>query len=414
MKSKVKRDRLRNNWVFATALAVLLVGTSAHALRAQASDCASLNKWSQWTQGHLRGFNVFAEHADPTWETNGPLHWPYSQNDFTAMAALGANYVQISQPGLFRMRAPYTVDTEAQTNLDELLKMISKSGLKAVIAFRTGPGRNEYAFRYQKDYDPQFASHLYEDLWNSKQAQTAFVAMMQYTAQRYRNNCAVIGYDPLVEPNYVSPPADKTGNYLDPKTFYATYGGSIHDWNQLTPKITAAIRKVDKNTPILLEPEGYGSVDFLPYMKITGDHRTVYTVHNYEPQEIYTHQPVNGATSYPGFMDANGDGSKILVDSKWQLAHLKPLLDFKVKNKVPVAITEMGIHRFVPGAVTYLNDQFGILDKFGASYAIWEWRASGDLYNDFDFRMGTNPNNEIAQVSNPLLNTIQRHFLRAG
>lgn len=149
-KSKIKRNRLHNNLVFATALAMILASTSAYSLSAQATGCASLNKWSQWTQGRLHGFNLFAEHADPTWETSGPVHWPYMQTDFTAMAALGANYVQISQPGLFRMRPPYNIDTEVQANLDQLLKMIGKSGLKAVIAFRTGPGRNEYAFRYQK------------------------------------------------------------------------------------------------------------------------------------------------------------------------------------------------------------------------------------------------------------------------
>jgi len=76
------------------------------------------------------------------------------------------------------MRPPYGVDTEAQAYLDQLLKMAGKAGLKAVIAFRTGLGCNEYAFRYQNDYDPQFAQHLYEPLWNSADPQTAFVAMI--------------------------------------------------------------------------------------------------------------------------------------------------------------------------------------------------------------------------------------------
>lgn len=400
----------RGIWIFVSALALILAGINMQTPLVQATSCASTDKWSPWTHGQLRGFNVFTEHADPTWETNGPVHWPYAQADFTAMATLGANYVQISQPGLFRMRSPYKVDAETQANLDQLLKMIGKSGLKAVIAFRTGPGRNEYAFRYQKDYDPDFGQRLYEPLWNSKQDQSAFVAMMKYTANRYKNNCVVIGYDPLIEPNYVSTAEDQTGIYLEPDLFYAKFRGSIHDWNQLTPRITAAIRAVDKNTPILLESEGYGSVDFLPYLKVTGDPHTVYTIHNYEPQEIYTHQPVTGVVSYPGFMDLNGDATKTLVDLKWQSTLLQPLLDFKTKYRVPVAVTEMGAHRFVSGVIAYLNDQFNVLDKIGASYALWEWRAPGDQYYDFDFRMGTNPNNEIAESTNPLLDTVRRHF----
>ena len=360
----------------------------------------------------MRGFNIFAEHADPTWETTGPLQFSYTQADFKAMAALGANYVQISQPGLFRMRPPYNINTEAQANLDQLLKMIGKSGLKAVIAFRTGPGRNEYAFRYQADYDPQFAQRLYEPLWNSRQAQSAFVAMMRYTASRYKNSCVVIGYDPLVEPNFISAVADQTGIYLAPDRFYAKYGGSIHDWNQLTPRITAAIRKVDKNTPILLEPESYGAVGFLSYLKVTGDPRTVYAVHNYEPHETYTHQPKNGTVTYPGLMDLAGDGSKTLVDRNWQSTLLQPLRDFKIKHNVPVAVTEMGAHRFVPGVVAFLNDQFDLLDEIGASYALWEWRAPGDLYYDFDLRMGTDPTNEVPDPSNPLLAVVGKHFAK--
>lgn len=403
-----RRTRLVGALLIGILLSTLGIQTSS----AKISSCAS-SKFSLWNHGQLRGFNIFAEHADPSWETNGPVHWPYTQADFTAMANLGANYVQISQPGLFRMRSPYAVDAEAQANLDQLLKMIRKSGLKAVIAFRTGPGRNEYAFRYQKDYDPLFSQHLYEPLWNSSKDQTAFVAMMQYTANRYKNNCVVIGYDPLVEPNYVSTIDDKTSNYPSPGDFYANFGDSIHDWNQLTPRITAAIRKVDKTTPILLEPESYGSVEYLPYLKVTGDSKTVYTIHNYEPQEIYTHQGSNGTTSYPGLMDTNGDGTTTLVDSHWQSIHLQRLLDFKLKYKVPIAITEMGVHRFVPGAATFLDDQFAVVDKFGASYALWGWRAPGDLYYDFDFRMGTDPNNEIPQPGNSLLEVLKKHFSKA-
>lgn len=408
----MERNRLRNSWLLVFAFAILIASMGGQVSRAQAAGCASVDKWSQWTQGRLRGFNIWAEHANQSWETTGPLQFPYTQADFEAIAALGANYVQISHPGLFRMRPPYKVDTEAQANLDQLLKMIGKSGLKAVIAFRTGPGRNEYAFRYQGSYDPKSAERIYEPLWNSTRAQSAFVAMMRYTASRYKNSCVVIGYDPLVEPNFISTVADQTGIYLAPDLFYAKYGGSINDWNRLTPRITAAIRKVDKNTPILLEPEGYGAVEFLPYLKVTGDPRTVYTVHNYGPQESYTTQPKGGTVTYPGLMDLAGDESMTLVDRNWQSTLLQPLRDFKIKHNVPVAVTEMGAVRFAPGVIAFLNDQFDLLAEIGAGYALWEWRARGDLYYDFDFLMGTDPNNEVPDPSNPLLALVEKHFTK--
>lgn len=370
--------------------------------------CSRVDKWGLWTKGHMHGFNLFAEHANPSWETDGDLQFSYVQADLNDIASLGTQFVVLSHPGLFRMRPPYEVDTQAQASLDNLIDMAGKAGMYAVIAFRTGPGRNEYAFRYQKDYDPSFAQHLYEPLWDSSDAQTAFAAMVRYTAQRYKDSCVVIGIDPLVEPNYAALAEERTGQDLPAADFYKQYGGTVHDWNSMAARITAAVREVDTQMPLLLEPESYGSVDFLPYLTFTGDSHTVYTAHNYAPQEAYTHQSKTGQTTYPGLMDVNG--TQTLVDRTWLSNWLKPLSDYKNKYQVPVAITETGIHRFVPGGLTYLSDEFDLLDAMGASYAMWEWRAASDAYNDFDIRLGTDPNNQTAIPGNSLYNLVKTRF----
>jgi hypothetical protein len=46
---------------------------------------------------------------------------PYTQADFDQLAAMGANYVNISHPGLHSERPPYGLDERVQTNLDRLL-----------------------------------------------------------------------------------------------------------------------------------------------------------------------------------------------------------------------------------------------------------------------------------------------------
>jgi len=76
----------------------------------------------------------------------GPVGLPYIQEDFDRLAALGANYVNISHPGLFTETPPYTLDQDIQDNLDNLLNMIAEDDMFAVIAFRTGPGRSEFTF----------------------------------------------------------------------------------------------------------------------------------------------------------------------------------------------------------------------------------------------------------------------------
>ena len=77
---------------------------------------------------------------------------PFNQEDFNQLAALDANYVVLSVPGIFTENSPYQVDPEVQQNLDNLLDMTAKENLFATIAFRAGPeGRNGvYAVRVKR------------------------------------------------------------------------------------------------------------------------------------------------------------------------------------------------------------------------------------------------------------------------
>ncbi|GAF78152.1 unnamed protein product, partial [marine sediment metagenome] len=90
------------------------------------SDATS-DKWELWVNGtHLRGANiyqrrVYPELDGPTFMGPYPVGPPYTQEDFNRLAALGANYVNISHPGLFTETPPYTLDKSIQDNLDNLL-----------------------------------------------------------------------------------------------------------------------------------------------------------------------------------------------------------------------------------------------------------------------------------------------------
>lgn len=126
---------------------------------------------------------------------------PSTQADFDALAAMGANYVNIYHPGLFTETAPYTVDLDIQNNLDNLLAMIAKARMFAVISFRTGPGRSEFWAFWGEDnvsdpeegwFDPSYYNNR---VWTDQEAQDAWVEMWRYTAQRYKDNPVVVGYD---------------------------------------------------------------------------------------------------------------------------------------------------------------------------------------------------------------------------
>ena len=117
----------------------------------------------------LRGANIYQRRVYP--ELDGsefmgtdPVGPPFVQADFDRLAALGANFVNISHPGLFTEDPPWVLDEDIQDNLDALLRMIAGADLFAVIAFRTGPGRSEFTFHID-DVGTWFDESYNHALW---------------------------------------------------------------------------------------------------------------------------------------------------------------------------------------------------------------------------------------------------------
>ena len=373
------------------------------------------DKWSLWNgETNLRGANiyqrkVYPELDGPTFLGPGYVGPPYTQQDFNRLAAMGANYVNISHPGLFTEKPPYLLDEDIQTNLDNLLQMIEQADMFAVISFRTGPGRSEFTFFWGEDGDWFDAGYYNDQVWVEQEAQDAWVEMWRYTAARYRNNPVVVGYDLMVEPNSNEVWLD----LWDQNEFYQNYGGTLYDWNQLFPRITQAIRTVDQATPILVGGMGYSAMDWLPYIQPSGDLRTVYTVHQYAPY-VYTHQEPPLNKTYPGYFDANWDGVPDQVNQAWLTNLYSTIDDFKAAYQVPVAINEFGLMRWEPGAAEFMNDQMNLMEQRGMNYAIWLWETSWEEYEQevdaFNFRHGPDPNHHSDVVSSDLINTIVNHW----
>ena len=380
-------------------------------------------KWALWTDGpHLRGANiyqrrVYPELDGPTFMGPGPVGPPYIQKDLNRLASLGANYVNISHPGLFTESAPYVLDPDIRDNLDNLLNMVAQADMFAVISFRTGPGRSEFTFFCDEVGDWFDASYFNDSIWQDQAAQDAWAVMWRYTAERYRNNQIIVGYDLMVEPN-----SNEVGSHAlndpldiwDPEEFYDNYGGSLYDWNQLYPRLITAIRQVDRDTPILVGGMGYSAVEWFPYLQITGDGRTVYTFHQYDPY-LYTHQePDSQECTYPGLCDTDWDGEKEQFDRAWLEDLLSTVDTFMSSHGAAVAVNEFGVMRWEPGAAEFMNDQMELFEERGINYAVWLWETSWPSYaadvDAFNFRHGPDPYNHNDIPSSTLMDIIYGHW----
>lgn len=322
--------------------------------------CAPASKIDLWTGNLLHGANVFMG-RNPGGASTGFGDGDFTQSDFDDLRAAGANYVHISHAGLYSETPPYQLDTAARDNLDAVLAMAARAHLYAGVAFRSGPGRSESAITNR-------GGNVLESIWSDQDAQDAWVQMVRYAAGRYKDNPALVGIDPMVEPNDYA-----RRGYLSPEDFYATYGGTLEDFNLIAAKVTAAVRSVDAQVPILLEGEGFGGVRYLPYLSITGDGRTVYTVHDYTPFE-YTNDTEAGAT-YPGMYDVTG-GGPVQVDRAFLAQWVGTVKSYAASHHVPVAFTEFGAHRTQDHAATYLQDRVDLQTPF-ASWSVWTWQPAG-------------------------------------
>jgi hypothetical protein len=391
-------------------LAVLVLG-SIHA-----SAKTPFDKMSLWTEGtQLRGANIWQRRVYPELDGTeflgeGPFGPPYTQADFDRLATLGANYINLSIEGLYSQTPPYRLDPQAETHLDKLLEMAGKADLFAVISFRTGPGRSDFTF-YRDGagvwFDPKY---LIEWVWEEQEAQDGWVEMWRYTAERYRDNPIVAGYDLMVEPNS----SDVVFGLYDPEQFYARYADTPYDWNPLAARITAAIREVDSDTPILIGGNGWGLANWLAYTQLVDDDRAIYTAHQYEPH-IYTHQePDDLSRTYPGMFDIDYDGVDDTFDMAWLEAYLYETIGaFQEEHRVPVAVNEYGLTRWTPNAAAFMDDQMAIFEALGVNYAVWAFHPSWELHQElndaFDFLHGADPNNHT-NVENELSAVIQDYW----
>jgi hypothetical protein len=104
------------------------------------------NKISLWNRGVtlLRGANIYQRRVYPEYDDgyigNGQFGPPFTQKEFYALSALGANYVNLSTHGVFSEKLPYVVNPAAVANMDLMISRIEKADMFVVISIRTGPG----------------------------------------------------------------------------------------------------------------------------------------------------------------------------------------------------------------------------------------------------------------------------------
>jgi endoglucanase len=327
-----------------------------------------------WKSGGLRGANAFPRHT---------------VEDLKTLRSWGANLVSFGIESVLEYEEPFALRPEAFKDIDTAVERARQAGLFATVNFRSAPGREDF----NRDLR-QFQEFKYHD---------AFVKMWRETARHLQGNDTVVGYDLMCEPH----PEDLfSGEDRSLEVYPAKVKGTPADWNLLARRASEAIREEDPETPIVVNSSGWAYPFTFGYLELTGDPRTVYSVHYYSPRH-YTHQKPEKPVAYPGVVPAHVEPeqhwtAEVIVQT------LQPVRDFQMKHRVPIFSGEFGCARYAPGVLDFFRDEIDLYEEWGWSWAYWDLRG----WDVMDIEMTADASDKKRYADTPLLRLFKGYFAR--
>lgn len=236
-------------------------------------------------------------------------------------------------------------------HLDEILPACRREGIRVVVDLHSPPGGNIML--------PGGAWPLFQE----KAYQVKFGQVWDKIARRYKGNKTVWGYDLANEP------------------IEGAVADGLMDWHTLATKTARAVRRIDPDHALIVEPGPGGSYDQLPYFPPLPVSGVVYSVHMYEPSE-FTMQGVSPdqptGVIYPGKI------SGAFWDRAKMEKSLQVVADYQKHYHAAIYIGEFSAIRWAPGAVDWLRDAITIFEKNGwdwSYHAFREWEGWSVEYN---------------------------------
>ena len=356
-------------------LAVLFVLTSP-----VLADSSKIKFWNEQRKGAnwfnvtpTREWLVAAKEAGIEVVRLAPDNWKSQQRDFLIGSA---------------DRFDGIVEQDFQ-KLKQVLDQADALGLKVVITTLSLPGaRNRQANGDKPDFR----------LWRDSQYLQQAALFWKQLAQRLKNHPAIVGYNILNEPVPERAAGLREIRTQDLMTWYAKVENTPADLNRFNAKIVAAIREVDKETPIVIDCGWWATAYAIQYLKPLRDNKVLYSVHMYEPYSYTNRKTNNGRFSYPGkvLVETNAEGEtkqvEVNVNSVELEKMLNPVAEWQKRHRIKanrIFVGEFGCNRMVSGAANYLGDLINIFNQHNWHWAFFTFRQ--DSWDGMDYEIGTKP-----------------------
>jgi hypothetical protein len=233
--------------------------------------------------------------------------------------------------------------------LDRQLEWCERYRVKAVVDLHSPPGGEAFSAGYITARGRIFTQPA---------AQAKFVQVWEHLARRYLGRRVIWGFDLLNEPDDSMVSED------------------CLDWNGLADKAARAVRVIDPERTLIIEPNQWGGAGGFTAFEPLDLPGVVYSFHFYHPM-AFTHQGIQqnpAGVTYPG----------TIGNERWDPGALtramQPALDFARKHRVHLYVGEFSAIRIAPGdsAAKYLADLIDLFEQNGfdwSYHAYREWQG---------------------------------------
>ncbi len=188
-------------------------------------------------------------------------------------------------------------------------------------------------------------------------------------------------------------------------------------WNELWPRVVAAIHSISPDRRIIVGGNYHNSVNSLADLKVTDNPYVIYTFHMYEPYN-FTHQQApwekqmyeyKTPIKYPVSASAHPDLFRGNVPEKlkkfdpagkdYLRDFISPAVEFIKKTGKPLYCGEYGVISYteLESAIKWHQDLCDLFLEYGIGRAVWSYRG---------FALVTDENNEV--ISEELIRAISK------
>lgn len=239
--------------------------------------------------------------------------------------------------------APGHFDPGGLKHLDEQIRWATDAGLWVVLFAGSDKGAG----------DSREANY-----WNNPALRQEFMEAWAFIVQRYKDTPRIAAYELLSEPHPKKP-------------------ATTADLRRLYEDLIANVRRYDSRTPLVIGADDHYDINQLQGVYTRVDDKLIYAANFYLPTEYckpWRRQNAMAApNAYPGhYVDRHGVTRRLDKDALAVL--LKPALDFRARNRVPVFIDQVGCFGSAPGVLDYTRDVLGLFKANQLHYAFWTYR----------------------------------------